>query len=200
LLLCGILSDVKVEKKRGVSMSQPYVGQMMMFAGTFAPAGWALCQGQLVPISENDTLFQLIGTTYGGDGQETFGLPNMAGRIPIHQGTGPGLSPYVIGESGGTESVTLTTQQIPQHNHLVVTNNNQGSASTPNPSTIMSAQNIGNGSNTPNAFAPYASATQVTLPATTIQNTGGSQPHNNIQPVLCMSWIIALYGVYPSPT
>src|SRR5215831_8904163 len=98
-------------------MSQPYVGQILMFGGSFNPAGWMLCQGQLVPISENETLFNLIGTTYGGDGQETFALPNLSGRIAIHQGTGPGLSTYTIGQAAGVEQVTLTQQQIPQHNH-----------------------------------------------------------------------------------
>src|SRR4029077_14583343 len=103
-------------------MSQPYVGQILMFGGNFAPAGWMTCSGQLLPISENETLFNLIGTTYGGDGQETFALPNLCGRVPIHMGTGGGLSTYQIGEAAGTESVTLTTQQIPQHNHMVTTN------------------------------------------------------------------------------
>ena len=99
-------------------MSQPYVGEIRMFGGSFAPAGWAFCNGQLMPISENDTLFNLIGTTYGGDGQETFGLPDLQGRIPIHAGQGPGISQnYQIGENAGTESVTLTTQQIPNHSH-----------------------------------------------------------------------------------
>jgi microcystin-dependent protein len=171
----------------------------MMFAGNFAPAGWSTCEGQTLPISENDTLFNLIGTTYGGDGQETFNLPNLAGRIPIHMGTGGGLSNYVIGQSGGTESVTLTTQQIPQHSHLAVTNNSQGSASIPSGGTILSSQSVGNGANTPSVFAPYAAATVVTMPGSTIQNTGGNQPHENIQPVLCMTWIISLFGVYPSP-
>lgn len=181
-------------------MSQPYVGQILMFAGTFAPAGWMICQGQTIPISENETLFNLIGTTYGGDGQSTFQLPDMQGRVPVHMGQGGGLSNYVIGQSGGVESVTLNVQQIPQHNHMVYTNNNQGSVSTPNSGTIMSSQNIGNGSNTPNMFAPYAAGTVVTMPNTTVQNTGGSQPHENIQPILTVTYVISLFGVYPSPT
>jgi len=181
-------------------MSQPYVGQILMFAGNFAPAGWAVCAGQLMPISENDTLFNLIGTTYGGDGQSTFGLPAMGGRVPVHMGQGGGLSNYVIGQSGGTEDVTLTTQQIPQHSHLVLANSAQGSASTPSNSTIMSSQSIGNGPNTPSVYAPYAAGTAVTLPATAIQQTGGSQPHNNVQPVMAVTYCISLFGVYPSPT
>lgn len=181
-------------------MSQPYVGQIIMFGGNFAPAGWMICNGQTLPISENETLFNLIGTTYGGDGQSTFQLPALGGRIPIHMGQGGGLSNYVIGQSGGVESVTLTQQQIPQHNHLAVTNNSQGSAATPTNATILSSQSIGNGSNTPNAFAAYAAATAVTMPNSTLQNTGGSQPHENIQPILTVTYVISLFGVYPTPT
>src|ERR1700761_4920658 len=112
-------------------MAQPYIGEIRMFAGSFAPAGWAFCNGQILPISENETLFNLIGTTYGGDGQSTFALPNMQGRVAVHQGTGGGLSTYVVGETGGTESVTLTTQQIPQHNHMVTTQTTGGTSATP---------------------------------------------------------------------
>ena len=111
-------------------MSQPYVGQIMIFGGNFAPAGWMLCAGQLLPISEFDTLFNLIGTTYGGDGEQTFGLPNLQGRVPVHMGQGAGLSSYIIGEAAGTESVTLTTQQIPVHNHLAVAANAAGNSKT----------------------------------------------------------------------
>src|SRR3954452_13991751 len=112
-------------------MAQPYVGEIRMFAGNFAPAGWAMCAGQLMPIAENDTLFTLIGTTYGGDGQETFGLPDLQGRIPIHQGQGPGTSSYTIAEKGGVESVTLTTQHIPVHNHGYMASTAGGSSGTP---------------------------------------------------------------------
>src|SRR3954468_6024 len=112
-------------------MAQPYVGEIRMFAGNFAPAGWAMCAGQLMPISENDTLFTLIGTTYGGDGQETFGLPDLQGRIPIHQGQGPGLpSSYTVGETGGVETVTLTTQQMPSHNHAFMASKAGGAAAS----------------------------------------------------------------------
>jgi microcystin-dependent protein len=180
-------------------MSQPYVGQIIMFGGSFAPAGWMMCQGQTVPISENETLFQLIGTTYGGDGQETFQLPNLAGRVPIHLGQGGGLSNYVIGQSAGVESVTLTTQQIPQHQHFVLADNVAGTASVPTTATIMSDQSVESGNNTPNLYAPYAAATAVTLPAATLAQTGGSQPHENIQPILTVTYVIALFGVFPSP-
>src|ERR1700744_3298393 len=111
-------------------MAQPYVGQIMMFAGNFAPAGWMTCQGQTLPISEYDTLFNLIGTTYGGDGQSTFKLPDLQGRVPIHQGPGGGLATYVMGQTGGAETVTLTTQQIPQHNHMVLANRNASGGTT----------------------------------------------------------------------
>src|ERR1700742_432868 len=112
-------------------MSNPYIGEIRMFGGSFAPVGWALCHGQLMPISENDTLFNLIGTTYGGDGQETFGIPDLQGRLPVHQGTGTGLSTKTIGEKAGVESVTLTTQQIPVHNHAVVADTGLGTTASP---------------------------------------------------------------------
>src|SRR5690242_20599428 len=121
-------------------MAQPYVGEIRMFAGNFAPAGWMLCEGQTLPISENETLFQLIGTTYGGDGETTFNLPDMQGRIPIHQGTGGGLSTYVIGQKAGVETVTLTTSQIPQHNHQALANNTGANATTPAVNTILATE------------------------------------------------------------
>ncbi|HYJ80923.1 MAG TPA: tail fiber protein, partial [Longimicrobiaceae bacterium] len=112
-------------------MAQPYVGTIRMFAGTFAPAGWAFCEGQPLPISENDTLFQLIGTTYGGDGESTFNLPNLAGRVIVHQGTGASGTNYQLGETGGSEAVTLTTQQIPAHTHSLLASDSAGTASSP---------------------------------------------------------------------
>src|ERR1041384_321245 len=165
-------------------MSQPYVGQIMMFAGSFAPVGWALCQGQLLPISENDTLFNLIGTTYGGDGQSTFGLPDLQGRVPLHMGQGSGLSNYVIGQSGGVESVTLTTQQIPQHNHLVsvVTGNTNGNTSTPASNSILSDE-FQAPANSAFTYVPDNGTNQITLGPLTIGPAGGSQPHENRQPL-----------------
>src|SRR5438552_10310906 len=113
-------------------MGQPFVGEIRIFAGNFAPAGWMICDGQLLPISENDTLFNLIGTTYGGDGQETFALPDLQGRFPLHQGQGPGISQnYIIGEEAGVETVTLTNQQIPAHNHAALCKSTDGSQSGP---------------------------------------------------------------------
>jgi microcystin-dependent protein len=178
-------------------MAQPYVGEIRMFAGNFAPAGWMLCQGQVLPISENEVLFNLIGTTYGGDGQSTFALPDLQSRVPIHMGTGGGGT-YNIGENGGVESVTLTTQQIPSHNHLVTTTAQAGTSNTPN------ANNIANegpaGISNVFSYLPFSGLTQVQLNPNTIGTAGGSQPHDNIQPILAINYIISLFGIYPSAT
>ena len=167
-------------------MGQPYVGEIRMFAGNYAPAGWMFCEGQLLPISENDVLFQLIGTTYGGDGQSTFGLPDLRGRLPLHVGAG-----FQMGQTGGVEEVTLTTQQTPLHTHPL-----QASA---DPATVPNPQ-----SNTLAATAtatPYFNSTPATpLAPQSVSITGGSQPHTNFQPYLCVDFIISLYGIYPSPT
>ena len=167
-------------------MAQPYVGEIRMFAGNFAPAGWMFCEGQLLPISENETLFQLIGTTYGGDGQSTFALPDLRGRIPIHQGDG-----FVLAETGGAEQVTLTTQQMPAHSHPLqaLTNN----ASTPSAGGNLLAQ-------TP-SYTPYiATPPDSALSPNATGLVGGSQPHENFQPYLCINFIISLFGIFPSQT
>lgn len=160
-----------------------------MFGGSFAPAGWAFCAGQLMPISENETLFNLIGTTFGGDGQETFGLPNLNGRVPVHQGTVAGVT-FQIGESSGVESVTLTTQQIPQHTHPLTASSD--------PASVKGAQDnvLGRGPAVAYAieFTPQALSPQSITPI------GGSQPHENMQPYLCISYIISLFGIFPSQT
>jgi len=176
-------------------MSQPFVGEIRMFGGSFAPAGWAFCAGQLLPIAENDTLFVLIGTTYGGDGQETFGLPDLRGRVPVHAGTGGG-STFTLGETGGTESVTLTTQQLPSHNHLVASTT-AGDSGTPGPTTIMADQGPA-GAPPVTAYLPFAAANQVALRNTIVGLTGGNQPHDNMQPFLVVSYIISLFGIFPS--
>lgn len=173
-------------------MAQPYVGEIRMFGGNFAPAGWMFCEGQLLPISENETLFNLIGTTYGGDGQETFQLPDLQGRLPMHAGQGPGLSQnYQLGEKGGVESVTLTTQQIPIHNHSWVVTGTV--AAQTNPQNNMVAQSS-------QAQIYIDDVPSANMATNTVTVVGGSQPHENIQPYLCVSFIISLFGVFPSQT
>jgi microcystin-dependent protein len=176
-------------------MSSPYVGEIRMFGGNFAPAGWAFCNGQLIPISENETLFQLIGTTYGGDGQSTFALPNLQSRVPIHMGQGSGLSSYTIGQSGGVESVTLTTQQIPAHNHLLLATNS-GQVQTPAGNTIPAV--VTSTKANVHLYGPAPGGT--TLHPQTLGSAGGSQPHENMKPFLVISFIISLFGIFPSPT
>jgi microcystin-dependent protein len=170
-------------------MAQPFIGEIRMFAGNFAPAGWMLCNGQLLPISENDALFVVLGTTYGGDGEETFALPNLQSRIPIHQGTGPDGVNYQLGEAAGTESVTLTTQQIPNHTHPWLAS----SANANNPEPIGGVPAVAQGDLYTSSISPIAMAQSVS-PA------GGSQPHDNTQPFLVINYIISLFGLFPSPT
>lgn len=172
-------------------MAQPYVGEIRMFAGNFAPAGWMLCQGQLLPISENDALFTLIGTTYGGDGQTTFALPDLRGRIPLHMGQGPGTSSFVIGQQGGVETVTLTVNQLPQHTHPLQASTNLANTGTPTDKVLGVTA----------AFDAYIDDTPlVNMNAASFGSTGGSQPHDNMQPFLCINYIISLFGIFPSPT
>jgi microcystin-dependent protein len=169
-------------------MAQPYVGEIRMFAGNFAPAGWMFCEGQLLPISENETLFQLIGTTYGGDGESTFALPDLRGRIPIHQGNG-----FILAETGGAEEITLTVQQISAHSHALLGTVNQGVQNQPNNALLAQMP-------TQNAF-PYGTDIPLTqLNANSVTPVGGSQPHTNFQPYLCIDFIISLFGIFPSPT
>jgi len=173
-------------------VSQPYVGEIRMFAGNFAPAGWMFCEGQLLPISENEVLFNLIGTTYGGDGQSTFGLPDLRGRIPVHVGTGAG-STYTLAQTGGAETVTLNINTIPAHSHPLV-------ASTNTAQTASVSNNVTGATNSSaNQFYRQATPAQPMAP-NSIGSTGGSQPHDNFQPYLCIDFIISLFGVYPSPT
>src|SRR5262249_44946562 len=179
-------------------MSQPYVGQILMFGGNFAPVGWMTCSGQMLPISENETLFQLIGTTYGGDGQNTFALPDLRGRAPVPQGRGRGISQsYVIGEPFGVESVPLTTQTTPTHNHTVqVKTGRVGNQSTPAGNVVLADESQ---SQTPSAFTYDPNTTnQVTLGSKTIGINGGSQPHENRQTFLVINYIISLFAVFPS--
>ena len=167
-------------------MAQPYVGEVRMFGGNFAPAGWMFCEGQLLPISENETLFQLIGTTYGGDGESTFALPDLRGRIPMHQGNG-----FILAETGGAEEVTLTIQQIPGHTHPLIGTTNP--ADTPN---------VANGIPAAGSVSQLYWGDPPDTPASpqAISPVGGSQPHTNLQPYLCVDFIISLFGIFPSPT
>src|SRR5882757_11152681 len=165
-------------------MSQPFVGEIRMFGGSFAPAGWAFCDGSLQPIAENDVLFQLIGTTYGGDGQETFALPNLAGRLPMHQGNS-----FFIGTPSGTESVTLTQQTTPIHNH-----------------SMLATSNISNQTDVANNVVAQSSTGKLYVEDTptaalsnlAVSGVGSNQPHDNMQPYLCISLIISLFGIFPS--
>ncbi len=167
-------------------MAQPYVGEIRMFAGNFAPAGWMFCEGQLLAIAENDTLFQLIGTTYGGDGQSTFALPDLRGRLPLHFGNS-----FILAETGGVETVTLTVQQIPAHSHPLLASSDNASSANAQGHVLAT---------TPN-YTPFivGNATSPMSPSS-IGPVGGSQPHNNFQPYLCVDFIISLFGIFPSAT
>jgi microcystin-dependent protein len=169
-------------------MAQPYVGEIRMFAGNFAPAGWMFCEGQLLPISENETLFQLIGTTYGGDGQSTFALPDLRGRIPIHQGNG-----FILAETGGAEEITLTVQQIPAHTHPMLAGNVVGSAANPQGAVLAESSAV-------SMYQSAAPADAATMATQSIDPVGGTQPHTNFAPYLCVDFIISLFGIFPSPT
>ena len=172
-------------------MSEAYVGEIRVFAGNFAPLGWALCDGTLLPIADNQVLFTLIGTTYGGDGQSTFALPDLRGRAVIHQGTGPGLSPYVIGEPVGQETITLVAAQMASHSHSFSGTASAGNTATPGPAVVLAAtpsgQPIYDGTANPIALSPQA-----------VTTAGGSNPHNNRQPFLALTYIISLFGIFPS--
>jgi microcystin-dependent protein len=168
-------------------VAQPYVGEIRMFAGNFAPAGWMFCEGQLLPISENETLFQLIGTTYGGDGESTFALPDLRGRIPLHQGNG-----FILAETGGAEEITLTVNQIAAHSHpFVAVGGSSGNQIDPGGNLPAQSFNV----------VPYINDSTIgNFNAGAIAPVGGSQPHTNFEPYLCVSFILSLFGIFPSPT
>ena len=172
-------------------MSEPFIAEIRIFAGNFAPRGWAFCNGQLLPIAQNTALFSLIGTTYGGDGRTTTALPNMEGRTPMHPGRGPGLTARRLGERIGIETVTLNSVQIPSHNHTMLKSDDPGISNLP------SGNAFGRSSN-PVAQVYGDSVTNGTATAGLLDNSGGSQAHNNMQPYLSLSFIIALVGLYPS--
>jgi microcystin-dependent protein len=170
-------------------MSQPYIGEIRMFAGNFAPDGWAFCAGQLLSIAQNDVLFSLIGTIYGGDGQSTFGLPDLQGRIPVHMGTSPqSSSTYVLGQKGGAENVTLQVSEMPAHTHVVHAQSENGMGGNPKDGVWASS-----------SLEPYSSeAPDEMMNALAVSFVGGSQPHDNMMPFVCVSFIISLFGIYPS--
>jgi microcystin-dependent protein len=170
-------------------MAQPYVGEIRMFGGNFPPVGWMFCDGQQLPISENETLFQLIGTTYGGDGESTFNLPNLQSRFPIHMGTGPDGVNYQLAEMAGVESVTLTTQQIPVHTHPFLVSGQGGTSKNPGGNMVAAGITV---------YRPAPPTAPMNANSVTPQ--GGSQPHENMQPFLCINYIISLFGIFPSPT
>ena len=170
-------------------MSEPFVGEIRMFAGNFAPRGWAYCDGQLLAVSSNDALFSLLGTIYGGDGRTTFGLPDLRGRIPSHAGQGPGLSPRTLGAKAGTEKHTLTTVQLPSHAHVQQGTNDD--AETTDPSGALYAK-LGT------ELLYRADGTNTQMDSQSVGNTGGSGSHDNVMPFLCVHFIIALFGIYPS--
>ena len=173
-------------------MAQPYIGEIRMFAGNFAPSGWMFCQGQLLPISEYDALFNLIGTTYGGDGQETFALPNLASRIPIHMGTGKDGSTYDLGQPIGAESVTLSVAQTPAHSHPLTASLAAGSQPSPIGGVLATTSG--------GISLYYEGGVDGSMNVQTIQPAGGSQPHDNNQPFLVLNFIVSLFGIFPSPT
>lgn len=167
-------------------MAQPYVGEIRMFAGNFAPVGWNFCDGSLLPISEFETLFQLIGTQYGGDGQSTFAVPDLRGRIPIHMGSG-----FTLAETGGAETVTLTASQIPSHTHTMFASTSAGSVNSPAGHVIAAS---------PSVVLYTADVTDTNMSAAAVSTVGGSQPHTNFMPYLCVSFIISQFGIFPSQT
>lgn len=170
-------------------MSEPFVGEIRMFAGNFAPRGWAFCDGQLLAVSQNDALFSLLGTIYGGDGRTTFGLPDLRGRLPIHAGHGPGLSERRLGAKSGEEKVTLTVNQLPSHTHPFTVESASGTATNPNNEMISSSTAV-------RIYAPVAQS--LSFNNEMVEATGGSRSHTNLMPFLCIHFIIALFGIYPS--
>ena len=170
-------------------MSEPYIGEIRMFAGNFAPRGWAKCDGQLIAVAQNDALFSLLGTVYGGDGRTTFGLPDMRGRLPVHPGDGPGVDAVNLGQKGGEEQETILLSQLPSHDHGPVTANSQA-ASDAIPTTAVNALST---------VEIYATSNAILdMSTNAVSSVGGTQSHNNLMPSLCLNFIIALFGIYPS--
>lgn len=171
-----------------------YIGEVRMFAGNFSPVGWAFCNGQLLPISGNEALYTLVGTTYGGDGQNTFGLPDLRGRTPVHYGTGPGLPPVVQGQIAGTEEITLITAQMPSHTHTINAQTSAGNSPAPG-NNIFADTGVND-----NEYTPFVNGagTNVTMGASSVLSAGGNQPYSICQPSVCVTFIIALNGIFPT--
>lgn len=172
-------------------MSEPFVGEIRMFAGNFAPRGWALCDGQLLALSQNDALFSLFGTIYGGDGRTTFGLPDLRGRLPIHMGSGPGLTPRQIGAKTGAENVTLTVNQLPSHSHTMRASADPGSEYRPGGNVPASDTPI-------DIYKDEPTTPTAALAGSSVATVGGSRSHTDLMPFLCVNFIVALFGIYPS--
>ena len=172
-------------------MADPFVAEIRIFPFNFAPRGWAWCDGQLLPLSQNTALFSLLGTTYGGNGKSNFALPDLQGRAPMHPGQGPGLSLHDLGETGGSETVTLLESEIPSHSHGLRGSNSLGD--NPNPAGNSLARYV-------NAYQQTVNANLVSMSDQSLPPAGGDQPHTNFQPYLCVNFIISLFGIFPSPT
>jgi microcystin-dependent protein len=170
-------------------VSEPFLGEIRMFGFNFAPQGWALCDGQLLPISQNAALFDLLGTTYGGDGTTTFALPNLQSRVPIHQGQGAGLSSYVAGQAGGTETVTLAAAQMPEHTHSVKASSSAAASDKPEGSALAQSHSH---------IYTAEPDTSTVMNANMLGDAGGSASHDNIQPYLAVNFCIALTGIFPA--
>jgi microcystin-dependent protein len=171
-------------------MTDPFVAEIRIFAGNFAPRGWALCNGQLLPISQNTALFSLVGVSYGGNGQTTFALPDLQGRAPMHQGQGPGLSQRDLGEVSGNQTVTLITSEMPAHTHSLMASTSPASGRDPTNNPLARSRNG-------NAYQTNVNQNVVLMAAQAVSLAGGSQPHNNMQPYLALTFIIALQGIFP---
>lgn len=197
-LVAGPAAAAAVQQQASfqVNSAEPYIGEIIMFAGNFAPRGWALCNGQLLSIAQNTALFSILGTTYGGNGQTTFALPNLMGRVPLHPGQGPGLTNRILGESSGEENVTLLNNQMPAHNHSLNVATGSGTSGTPAGNVLA----VGVGTNNHGEAVPvqgYAAAPDAGASPSAIGVAGGSQPHNNMPPYLGINFIIALEGIFP---
>jgi microcystin-dependent protein len=175
-------------------MSDPFVAEIRIFPFNFAPKGWAFCDGQILPLSQNTALFSLLGTTYGGDGKSNFALPNMQGNAPMHPGQGPGLSLHDLGETGGSDTVTLLESEIPSHSHLLMADNNNALLNIPDPTAAL-ARSVGT-----NSYQSNTTQTIVNMSDNTVAPAGGDQPHNNLMPYLTLNFCIALQGVFPPRT